>query len=75
MSPSDPRSRRLNGPAVIANLAETSMHHFVPASDIRPAPAFPDEAKGYRRFSLSDRDCGAVHSGWGLSELDAKGST
>lgn len=49
------------------------MHHFIQASDIRPASAFPEEAAGYRRFSLSDRGCGAVHSGWGLSELDANG--
>ena len=49
------------------------MHHFIRAADVRPKPAFPGEASGYRRFSLSDRDCGAVHSGWGLCELDAKG--
>ena len=49
------------------------MHHFIRASDMRPTPAFPTEATGYRRFSLSDRDCGAVHSGWGLCELDANG--
>jgi quercetin dioxygenase-like cupin family protein len=49
------------------------MHHFIGASDIRPTPAFPSESSGYRRFSLSDRDCGAVHSGWGLCELDAGG--
>ena len=28
---------------------------------------------GYRRFSLSDRACGAVHTGWGLCDLDANG--
>jgi len=49
------------------------MHHFIRASDIRPKPAFSAEASGYRRVSLSDRDCGAVHSGWGMCELDAKG--
>jgi len=49
------------------------MHHFVRSSDIRPAPAFSTEASGYRRASLSDRNCGAVHTGWGLCELDAKG--
>jgi quercetin dioxygenase-like cupin family protein len=49
------------------------MHHFIKASDIRPAAAFPSESAGYRRFSLSDRDCGAVHSGWGFCELDAGG--
>ncbi len=49
------------------------MHHFIRAGDIRPTQAFPDESAGYRRFSLSDRDCGAVHSGWGLCELDANG--
>ena len=49
------------------------MHHFVRASDTRPTPAFPREAAGYRRLSLSDRDCGAVHSGWGMCELDANG--
>jgi quercetin dioxygenase-like cupin family protein len=49
------------------------MHHFIPAGDIVPAVAFPDNASGYRRFSLSDRGCGAVHSGWGLCELDAGG--
>jgi quercetin dioxygenase-like cupin family protein len=49
------------------------MHHFFRASDIRPVPAFAAESSAYRCFSLSDRDCGAVHSGWGLAELDAKG--
>src|SRR5947207_1892085 len=49
------------------------MHHFIKAPDIRPAPAFPAESVGYRRASLSDRHCGAVHTGWGLCELDAKG--
>jgi len=49
------------------------MHHFIRASDIRSLPAFSAEASGYRRASLSDRDCGAVHSGWGQCELDAKG--
>ena len=51
------------------------MHHFIGASDIQPTPAFPSESSGYRRFSLSDRDCGAVHSGWGMCELDAGGQT
>jgi mannose-6-phosphate isomerase-like protein (cupin superfamily) len=49
------------------------MHHFIPAADIRPTAAFPENASGYRRFALSDRDCGAVHSGWGFCELDAGG--
>ena len=49
------------------------MHHFIRASDIRPTTAFSTESSGYRRASLSDRNCGAVHSGWGLCELDAKG--
>ena len=49
------------------------MHHFIRASDIRPTLAFPAEAAGYRRVSLSDRACGAVHSGWGMCELGAKG--
>lgn len=49
------------------------MHHFIRAGDIRPVTAFPENSSGYRRFSLSDRDCGAVHSGWGLCELDAGG--
>ena len=49
------------------------MHHFIRSGEIRPTTAFPNEAHGYRRFSLSDRDCGAVHTGWGLSELDAGG--
>lgn len=49
------------------------MHHYIKADDIRPTPAFREEAAGYRRFALSDRDCGAVHSGWGLCELDANG--
>lgn len=49
------------------------MHHFIKAADIRPTAAFPEHSSGYRRFSLSDRDCGAVHSGWGLCELDAGG--
>ena len=48
-------------------------HHFIAAADIKPTPAFPENSKAYRRFSLSDRDCGAVHSGWGLAELDAGG--
>jgi quercetin dioxygenase-like cupin family protein len=49
------------------------MHQFIRAGDIRPTTAFPEHSSGYRRFSLSDRDCGAVHSGWGLCELDAGG--
>src|SRR2546423_15381557 len=49
------------------------MHHFIRACDIRPEPAFSSEASGYRRGSLSGRDCGAVHSGWGMCELDPKG--
>ena len=49
------------------------MHHFIAAGDVRPTEAFPRNAAGYRRFALSDRDCGAVHSGWGLAELDAGG--
>jgi len=49
------------------------MHHFIRASGIQPAPAFPAESSGYRRVSLSDRGCGAVHTGWGLCEIDAKG--
>jgi quercetin dioxygenase-like cupin family protein len=49
------------------------MHHFIRAGGIRPASAFPENSTGYRRFSLSDRDCGAVHSGWGLCELDGGG--
>src|SRR5207244_7474415 len=34
---------------------------------------FSAEASGYRRLSLSDRSCGAVHTGWGMCELDTKG--
>jgi quercetin dioxygenase-like cupin family protein len=49
------------------------MHHFIRESDVRPIPAFSAEASGYRRVSLSDRDCGAVHTGWGMCELDATG--
>jgi hypothetical protein len=49
------------------------MHHYIRTSDIRPTAAFPAESQGYRRYALSDRDCGAVHSGWGLCELDADG--
>jgi quercetin dioxygenase-like cupin family protein len=49
------------------------MHHFIRAADMRPTPAFPEESSQYRRFSLSDRGIGAVHSGWGLCELDAGG--
>jgi mannose-6-phosphate isomerase-like protein (cupin superfamily) len=49
------------------------MHHFLRAADIRPAPAFPRHASGYRRCALSDRSVGAVHTGWALSELDAGG--
>ena len=49
------------------------MHHFIRALDAQPKPAFPRNAAGYRRFALSDRSVGAVHSGWGLSELDAGG--
>ena len=58
-------------------LGETSrrirMHHFIRAVDAQPRPAFPRNAAGYRRFALSDRSVGAVHSGWGLTELDAGG--
>ena len=49
------------------------MHHFVRAADIKPTTAFPSHSTGYRRFALSTRDVGAVHSGWGLCELDAGG--
>ena len=49
------------------------MHHFIRAADIRPTAAFPDHAAGYRRCSLSDRSVGAVHTGWGLCELDKGG--
>jgi quercetin dioxygenase-like cupin family protein len=49
------------------------MHHFVRAADIKPRAAFSHNASGYRRFPLSDRSVGAVHSGWGLCELDAGG--
>jgi mannose-6-phosphate isomerase-like protein (cupin superfamily) len=49
------------------------MHHFLRAADVKPTPAFPKHSKGYRRFSLSDRTIGAVHSGWGLCELDTLG--
>ena len=49
------------------------MHHFIRAADIKPTPAFPKHAAGYRRFALSDRSVGAVHTGWGLCELDAGG--
>jgi len=49
------------------------MHHFVRAADIKPTAAFPQHASGYRRFALSERSVGAVHSGWGISELDAGG--
>ncbi|HEX7237239.1 MAG TPA: cupin domain-containing protein, partial [Gammaproteobacteria bacterium] len=49
------------------------LHHFIRAADVKPTPAFPKHAKGYRRFALSDRSIGAVHTGWGLSELDAGG--
>ena len=48
-------------------------HHFIRAADVKPKPAFPQNAKGYRRFALSDRSVGAVHTGWGMSELDAGG--
>ena len=49
------------------------MHHFIRAAEIKPAPAFRDNAAGYRRFALSDRSVGAVHTGWGLCELDTGG--
>ena len=49
------------------------MHHFILAQDIAPAPAFAGQSSGYRRCSLSDRSVGAVHSGWGLCEMDAGG--
>jgi quercetin dioxygenase-like cupin family protein len=49
------------------------MHHFVRAADVELTTAFPRHSSGYRRFSLSDRSVGAVHTGWGLSELDAGG--
>ena len=53
--------------------AEVVMHHFIRAADIKPTPAFPKHSTGYRRFALSDRSVGAVHTGWGLCELDAGG--
>jgi len=49
------------------------MHHFIPAAEIAPRPAFPDNSYGYRRFALSERSVGAVHTGWGLCEMDAGG--
>ncbi len=49
------------------------MHHFIRAADVKPTPAFPQHATAYRRFALSDRSVGAVHTGWGLCELDAGG--
>lgn len=49
------------------------MHHFIPAADIAPSPAFTGQSSGYRRFALSDRSVGAVHTGWGLCEMDAVG--
>ena len=49
------------------------MHHFVRAADIKPRAAFGDNASGYRRFALSERSVGAVHTGWGFCELDADG--
>ena len=49
------------------------MHHFLRAQDIKPRLAFPKHSAGYRRCTLSDRSVGAVHSGWGLCELDAGG--
>ena len=48
-------------------------HHFIRAADVKPTPAFPKHAKGYRRFALSDRSVGAVHTGWGMSDLNAGG--
>jgi hypothetical protein len=45
------------------------MHHFIRESDIRPTSAFSAEASG----SLSDRDFGAVHTGWALCGPDPKG--
>jgi quercetin dioxygenase-like cupin family protein len=49
------------------------MHHFIPAAEIQPRPAFPNNSAGYGRFALSDRSIGAVHSGWGLCEMEAGG--
>ena len=49
------------------------LHHFVRAADVKPKPAFPRNSTGYRRFALSDRSVGPVHTGWGFSELDAGG--
>ena len=49
------------------------MHHVLRAADAKPTAAFPRHASGYRRFALSDRSVGAVHTGWGLCELDAGG--
>ena len=49
------------------------MHHFLSGADVVPSPAFPRRAAKYRRCALSDRSVGAVHSGWGLCELDAGG--
>src|SRR5258706_6795495 len=48
-------------PSILLRL-ETSMHHFVRAADVKPAPAFPKHSAGYRRFGLSDRSIGAVHT-------------
>ena len=49
------------------------MHHFRRAESIVPSAAFPQHAAGYRRCTLSDRSVGAVHTGWGLAELDSGG--
>ena len=49
------------------------MHHFLRVAAIKPTAAFPRHASAYRRFALSDRSVGAVHTGWGLCELDVGG--
>ena len=49
------------------------MDHFIRAADIQPTAAFPGQSSCYRRFALSERSVGAVHTGWGLCEMDGGG--
>ena len=48
------------------------MHHFVRAADIKPTTAFPKPRHWLPPFRAFRPRVGAVHSGWGLCELDAR---
>ncbi len=51
------------------------MHAYLCAADIRLTPAFPGHSQGFTRCLPIGRSVGAVHTAFGLCNLDAGGST